>query len=399
MFTSNQIEEIRQKLQLSSSSVKDTQFPIAEALQGEERLAIVQGGRNKQLPIRNFIDSIATWCKTDFINISKNSEEKYTLEEAIRQVDIINRRAGQVITYIDADTGEWLIYQFKGTDDLEWLILDKWDNILEKSDSHFKGWFLNKCLLVTQYPRPKVGDFAFVGEELASAVTYGCIDYGNWYNSNEPAIGDGTGGSGSSRGTNYTIDSIRSSPQDFYNDLSSNKAVYIDNKLVVYYKITGTTNAKTIVAYTFTDYLDVPYVIKYNALITVTLGSSGNEIWKCVDISAENLYNYFSPTILIEVDSTSTTYSSIAINVGDTIDIPIDVYATYFLQSCDILAKVKGGDTYWRLEGRTIKSITSSTSGSITRYMYLVDYNERYTVSISWNLNNKTLTTLATLIE
>ena len=61
MFTSNQIEEIRQKLQLSSSSIKDTQFPIAEALQGEERLAIVQGGRNKQLPIRNFIDNIATW--------------------------------------------------------------------------------------------------------------------------------------------------------------------------------------------------------------------------------------------------------------------------------------------------------------------------------------------------
>ena len=112
-----------------------------------------------------------------------------------------------------------------------------------------------------------------------------------------------------------------------------------------------------------------------------------------------NLYNYFSPTILIEVGDTSTTYSSIALNVGDTIDIPIDVYATYFLQSCDILAKVKGGDTYWRLEGRTIKSITSSTSGSITRYMYLVDYNERYTVSISWDLNNKTLTTLATLIE
>ena len=121
------------------------------------------------------------------------------------------------------------------------------------------------------------------------------------------------------------------------------------------------------------------------------------------EVSVSNKYNYFSPIVLIDVNSNSTVYSSTSIDIfvnGDVINIPInDVFVTYFLQSCDIFTKVDRGDTYWRLDGRNIGSVTSSINNSITRYMHLIDVNERYTVSITWDLNNKTLTTLATLIE
>ena len=199
----------------------------------------------------------------------------------------------------------------------------------------------------------------------------------------------------------YTESDINSSPKNFYNDLVSNKKVYIGDNPVFYYKISGDTNAKTIVAYAFADHMGIPYALQYNIPITITSGSS-DDTWECGEFAGQLLYNYFSPTVLIEVINNSNTYSSIDISVGNgVITIPIDVFVTYFLQSCDIFAKVKGDntDTYWRLDGRNIGSVTSSINNSITRYMHLIDVNERYTVSITWDLNNKTLTTLATLIE
>jgi hypothetical protein len=45
MFTNTQIEEIRKKLLLRG--VKDTQFPLADSLKGDETVAIVQQGINK----------------------------------------------------------------------------------------------------------------------------------------------------------------------------------------------------------------------------------------------------------------------------------------------------------------------------------------------------------------
>lgn len=200
-------------------------------------------------------------------------------------------------------------------------------------------------------------------------------------------------------GTNNTI-AILDYPQKFYNDLVSNKKVYIDNAPVFYYrKTTDNTNAKTIVAYTLVDYMGVPYAYKWSIPITITSGSSG-DVWECAEINGLDIYNYFSPTVLIEVSNTSTTYSSIDIKVGDEIiTVPIDVYATEFLQSCDILATIKeaGTNTYWRLDG---KKIGVKYSTGITRYICPMDMsyssgvNDVYRVSITWDLNAKTITTL-----
>lgn len=186
MFTSNQIEEIRKKLQLSG--IKDTNFPLAGPLKGNETMAIVQQGQNRQLSLKAFIEKVGMYTVLDFINMSKSSEDSYTLQECISKVNPVNRKAGQVITFMDSSTGDWAIYQFKGKTASEWFNAELWDNILAKVDNHFKGWFINECLLTTYYPRPMVGNYAFVGETLEDAVVYGCIKYGEWYSTKQPAL-------------------------------------------------------------------------------------------------------------------------------------------------------------------------------------------------------------------
>ena len=133
MFTCNQIEEIKRKLQLIGR--KDTSFPLAEPLNGNEIIAIVQQGQNKQLGLKTLIEKIGMYATSDFTNLSKYSEDSYTLVEAIKLVEPVNRRAGQVITFMDSSTGKWAIYQFKGSTASEWLNLQLWDNILAVVDN------------------------------------------------------------------------------------------------------------------------------------------------------------------------------------------------------------------------------------------------------------------------
>lgn len=186
MFTSSQIEEIRKKLQLGGT--KDTQFPLAGPLKGNETMAIVQQGQNKQLGLKTLIEKVGMYTMSDFINLSKSSEDSYTLEEVIKLVEPVNRKAGQVITFMDSSAGDWAIYQFKGDTASEWFNLELWDNILAKVDSHFKGWFINEGLLKKYYSRPMVGDYAYVGDTLEDSVVYVCLKYGEWYNTKQPAM-------------------------------------------------------------------------------------------------------------------------------------------------------------------------------------------------------------------
>ena len=204
----------------------------------------------------------------------------------------------------------------------------------------------------------------------------------------------------------YTTSDIQISPKNFYNDLVSNKKVYIDDNPVFYYKISGDTNAKTIVAYTFADHMGIPYAVKYNIPITITSGST-DDTWECGPITGGDLLDYFSPIVLIPIntDSSSTILDSVKISVGNkVINIQqIDALVTYFLQSCDIFAYIDTDENiYWRLEGRNIESVNSSTSGSITRYMYRINYNQRFTVTISWNYGGNfgsSITVKATLMN
>lgn len=119
MFTRDQIEEIKKKLIMLGT--KDTQFPDAHKLNGEEIVAIVQDGENKKIPLSSIIND-------DFINVSKDTTEILTLSTAVSKIDINNRKLGQVITFKDS-ANSWAIRQFTGSSLDNWNDISLWKSI------------------------------------------------------------------------------------------------------------------------------------------------------------------------------------------------------------------------------------------------------------------------------
>ena len=127
MFTQEQINEIEQRLALKGS--KDTQLPEAELpLKGDETVAIIQEGENRNLPIEIFIK----YPIEGAFNVSKylqliNKEEtlvKVSLEDAVTSVPTMAKNEGQTIVFIDSNN-TWQCYQYQGD------IIDDWDNLLK----------------------------------------------------------------------------------------------------------------------------------------------------------------------------------------------------------------------------------------------------------------------------
>lgn len=139
MFTSNQIEEIRKKLLLEG--IKDTQFPQASLIDGTETIVIVQQGENRQLNLKTLIENIESSTSSDFTNLSKGSGGSYTLEEALNLVNPINRKLGQVITFLDSNTNSWVIYQFKGGSIEDWSDSSMWENVLTGTSGEYANKF------------------------------------------------------------------------------------------------------------------------------------------------------------------------------------------------------------------------------------------------------------------
>ena len=112
---------------LSKKSVKDSDFQEALPLNGEEIITVVQSGHNKKVKIREFIDKIYKYNGSDFTNITNIYKvENITLGEAINFIPSVNRKKGQVITFLNTD-GNWEIYQFIGELN-QWNNLNFWNN-------------------------------------------------------------------------------------------------------------------------------------------------------------------------------------------------------------------------------------------------------------------------------
>lgn len=116
---------------LSKKAVKDSDFQEALPLNGEEIITVVQSGQNKKVNIREFIDKIYKYDGSDFTNITNTYKvENITLEEAINFIPIVNRKKGQVITFLNTD-GNWEIYQFIGELN-QWNVLDAWKDLFDR---------------------------------------------------------------------------------------------------------------------------------------------------------------------------------------------------------------------------------------------------------------------------
>ena len=137
MFTQEQINEIEQRLALKGS--KDTQLPEAELpLKGDETVAIIQEGENRNLPVEIFIK----YPIEGAFNVSKylqliNKEEtliKVSLEDAVTSVPTMAKNEGQTIVFIDSNN-TWQCYQYQGDTIDDWDNLLKWKNLNDSSST------------------------------------------------------------------------------------------------------------------------------------------------------------------------------------------------------------------------------------------------------------------------
>lgn len=122
---------------LYQRTVKDTQFPYADPVDGTERVPILQGNKNKTIGLNDFVKQVADMKLPDFYNVTVNSKKPYlTLKEAVSLVPVKQRKLGLTITYHN-EYGNWLIYQFKGDSLNQWDSLNYWNNIIQQAIEEF----------------------------------------------------------------------------------------------------------------------------------------------------------------------------------------------------------------------------------------------------------------------
>ena len=187
ILTKEILEQIERALSLSG--VKDTHFEYAQfPLTMKERIPIIQNGRNRLLDITSLANSVLLHKDTHFINVSFTDEGlivPYILEKAIRSIPLENARMGQVLTFFDIETEQWVIYQFKGKELKNFYDETKWEKLLP---NHFKGFFKNETALLDHVPKPDIGDYAYVRSvDPPGYFLYECQENHKWVNVGELA--------------------------------------------------------------------------------------------------------------------------------------------------------------------------------------------------------------------
>lgn len=114
---------------LSQRSVKDTQFPSSDPLNGTEKIPILQDKVNKTIGLDDFTEQLKSRIALDIYNVTSHScRSCLKLKEAISLVPVKSRKLGLIITY-HSDTNNWAIYQFKGTSLNQWSSEKYWSNL------------------------------------------------------------------------------------------------------------------------------------------------------------------------------------------------------------------------------------------------------------------------------
>lgn len=118
---------------LLQRTVKDSDLPSTDPLNGSERVSVIQGGRNKILSLNDFVKQVADMRLPDFYNITANTRRfNLCLSEAINLVPVKQRKVGFTITF-HSKKGNWVIYQFSGTSLNQWSSISCWHNIIDQA--------------------------------------------------------------------------------------------------------------------------------------------------------------------------------------------------------------------------------------------------------------------------
>lgn len=117
---------------IKRKSIKDTQFDEAiTPLDGEEEIAFVQNGKNVKAHVKDIVEQLFLLGVSDFVNVTDKYNQSYiNLKEAIDLIPFLSRKKGQVITFINKE-GDWVVYQFKGYNTLQWNNTTLWVNLFE----------------------------------------------------------------------------------------------------------------------------------------------------------------------------------------------------------------------------------------------------------------------------
>lgn len=130
-FTQEDFRKIEEWLR--TRTVKDTEFPHADPLRGNEDVPIIQDGKNKTLTINELVKQVAMMELPDFFNVTTFAKKgNLFLEQAISIVPVEQRKLGLTITF-HSEKGHWLIYQFKGTSLNQWSSLNYWRSPIEEA--------------------------------------------------------------------------------------------------------------------------------------------------------------------------------------------------------------------------------------------------------------------------
>lgn len=163
---------------LSFYGVKDTDFSDSTPLTGEERIAIVQNNLNVLATVNDLLSLIP--C--GFLNVPKNIN---SLDKAMDWFSKLKpsqgKKIGAVVSYFDTDSGVAEVMRFVGGNTLPETIKDstnwEWFN---SGSATFKGLYNNEQELKLSASSPKVGDHAFVGDNLENSTLYVCSKNGTW---------------------------------------------------------------------------------------------------------------------------------------------------------------------------------------------------------------------------
>lgn len=129
-FTEEDYKKIEQYL--INCGVKDSCLEGAVLpFQGNEKITIVQDGKNRTLYFRELIEALkhSKAALSDLYNVTDHVKEKYiTLKKAIELVPYKARKLGQIITFLNPDS-KWELYQFTGASILQWNELSLWNDL------------------------------------------------------------------------------------------------------------------------------------------------------------------------------------------------------------------------------------------------------------------------------
>lgn len=129
-----------------------------------------------------------------FINLSYLDEAgniiTYTLADALKQVNIDDRKVGAVLTFYEVTENivqepSWAIYQFDSLSVEDWENTSSWKNIYYNRNK-FAGWFDSADELKSEKKQPYPGDYAYVGTNFQNSTLYKCYRKGFWEDTKQP---------------------------------------------------------------------------------------------------------------------------------------------------------------------------------------------------------------------